>query len=102
MDAPGITDASSNNTRLAERRRNRELFRAVNERVAARSTTDVFQLLCECGEPACVDGTDIPVRQFRRVRLFPGWFVVLAGHEARAGSRVVERHGAWCVEVAPD
>lgn len=102
MDSSRVTDAFPDAARDAGRLQNRSLFRAVNERVAAACRGDVFQLLCECGDAACVDGLDIPLRQFERIRRHRGRFVVRTDHASWRGMRVVERHGTWCVEDAGD
>jgi hypothetical protein len=80
-----------------DRQRHRRNFRVVNDRVAWSSESDVFKLLCECGDPACLETVDVPVRQFHRVRLHPDRFIVSARHEPTLGPLIVERHGTWSV-----
>lgn len=61
----------------------------------------MLQVLCECGDPGCVESVEMPLRQFQRVSRHEGRFVVLTGHEPRSGAHLVERHAGWSVEYVP-
>ena len=66
---------------------NQALFRVVNERISelnesfAGVTDGEFEIVCECGELACVQQVVIPRAEYARVRTDPRLFVLVPGHE---------------------
>lgn len=93
----------SREERLAQ---NEALFREVNERLREVSQlTGIAEggldVVCECGDEACVARIPISLRDYAQVRAHPRRFVVLPGHELgvehvvedRGRYRVVEKDG---------
>ena len=85
---------------------NQELFRAVNEQVAAASEgfvghgANVLQdFFCECGDAACTRRVSMTLAEYESLRRTPGRFVVTVGHGVAAGASVVQRTGRfWLLE----
>jgi hypothetical protein len=76
--------------------KNETLFREVNERVeelneALQATTEVMQLLCECGDEACFDRIDMTIPEYEALRQEPTHFAVKPGHEVGDVEQVLER-----------
>ena len=62
-----------------------ELTRAVNDAIAAGSRRACQRLavfVCECGTPSCVDGCELSLDEFDRVRAQPGARLVAPRHAA--------------------
>ena len=69
--------------------KNRELFREVNDRIAAiaktlGSSTDTFTFTCECSQWGCTTQIDASLQVYARVREQQGAYLVVAGHEEAA------------------
>jgi hypothetical protein len=85
---------------------NQELFRAVNEQVAAASEgfvghgENVLQdFFCECGDATCTRRVSMTLAEYESLRRRPGRFVVSAGHQLSPGDSVVGRTGRfWLLE----
>lgn len=79
--------------------RNELLFREVNERIfqIASSETDGLEVLCECGNEACISTLTITVHDYERIRAETSRFVVCNEHELGDIERVVERTPAYLV-----
>jgi len=65
----------------------RRLFREVNERIRGvnlrfGAAAEICQLLCECGDAACVERVEVPPHVFEEVREVDGRFVVAPAHTA--------------------
>ena len=76
------------------------LFREVNERVVEVSRQAVegeIEILCECGEDACLAQITLTARQYDAVRDIPSRFVVAVGHEDTQVERIVETRAAYVV-----
>ena len=84
--------------------RNRLLFRAVNERLAAlfsslRGNREEF--LCECGNPGCIATIMLSLEEYERTHAAPDRFVVAPGH-ASEFNRIVEEDDRFSlVQAAP-
>jgi hypothetical protein len=61
---------------------NEALFRQVNEHVvgAERRPAESFEILCECGDEACMDHVRVTTEAYERVRSQPTDFVLTPGH----------------------
>lgn len=77
---------------------NQELFRAVNEQVAAASEgfvghgANVLQdFFCECVDAGCTLRVSLTLAEYENVRRTPGRFVVTVGHGVAPGETVVRR-----------
>jgi len=81
--------------------RNELLFREVNERIyaiAASSTSnESLEVLCECGDDACITTLLIEVGDYRQVRDESSHFVVFPGHEKAEHERVIRQGPGYLV-----
>ena len=82
--------------------RNEALFREVNERIervsgALRTGTDTMMILCECGNPDCVDHIEVSTAEYERVRDESTLFFVRPGHAKLDVEKVVEHHDEYDV-----
>ena len=80
---------------------NEALFREVNERIdelredLAQGRS--FEIVCECGDPECIERFTITAEAYADVRRDVHYFAVVPGHEVPDVERVVERHGSYLV-----
>jgi hypothetical protein len=80
--------------------RKKILFREVNERVVEVSRQAVdgeIEILCECGEDACLAQITLTVSAYEAVRIAPTRFVVTPGHQNEKLERIVETHSGYIV-----
>jgi hypothetical protein len=82
--------------------RNEALFREVNERIervsgALRTGTDTMMILCECGNPDCVDHIEVSTAEYERVRDESTLFFVRPQHAKLDVETVVEHHDEYDV-----
>jgi hypothetical protein len=75
---------------------NEAVFREVNERIE--DLADEYQLengplniVCECGDPKCVQQIQLTRSDYERVRSDPTHFAVFPGHEVADVEDVVEK-----------
>jgi hypothetical protein len=84
------------------RERNQELYREVNERIRALSTSfvldeaDVVDFVCECGDVGCTDQIGLSLAEYEGIPRTNAYFVVRPGHE-RGDQRVVRRRARYLV-----
>jgi hypothetical protein len=89
--------------RMARIARNEALFRAINERIEGLNEsfgelTGRMVVVCECGEPMCIEQLDLSRDEYERVRSSPTQFTVKPGHVAEDVEHVVARAGDhWIV-----
>ena len=79
---------------------NEAVFREVNERISELADdfelrAEPLNLICECGDAACVQPLSMSYAEYERVRSDPHLFAVYPGHEAGDVERVVERTGGY-------
>ncbi len=81
---------------------NEAVFREVNERIT--DLADQFDLgeqpldlVCECGDPACVDRITMSREAYEQLRADPTHFAVFPGHEVPDVEDVVERNDTYDV-----
>lgn len=93
---------------------NEAVFRDVNERIqdvatAFSLTTEPLDLICECGDAACVARISLTRDEYEGIRSDPHLFAVATGHvapdveelvESRSGYDVVRKHEGIPAEVA--
>jgi muramoyltetrapeptide carboxypeptidase LdcA involved in peptidoglycan recycling len=94
-----VTD-DQNRTTVDEREerigRNEALFRVVNERLEDLNQAfsvvddDGFEIVCECGDGACIEQIMIPAAEYSRIRSDPTLFILVHGHEDVTVEAVVE------------
>ena len=75
--------------RVAE---NEALFREVNERVVGsdRRPAEGFEILCECGDEACMDRVPVTTEVYERARSQRTDFVLRPGHAIPEFETVIE------------
>ena len=81
---------------------NEVLFRDVNERLKGVSEGfgDVlpeFDIICECGDPACTDRISMTLSEYEQLRAKGTHFAVRRGHESLDIETIVENHGGYLV-----
>jgi hypothetical protein len=81
---------------------NEALFRRLNEEVEGvnrsfASITRTMDLVCECGDLACLERFVVPIELYERVRGDARRFFVLPGHVADDVEEVVERLDGYVV-----
>jgi hypothetical protein len=84
---------------------NRELFRAVNDRIANLSasldaTTETLTFICECSRLGCTAQIDAPLAVYARLRERPGAYLVLAGHEDPRSEDAIFGHDRYRIVLA--
>jgi hypothetical protein len=75
--------------------RNEALFREVNERIERVTETlqvETLTILCECGDPSCLEQIQVSLPDYERVRADPTLFFIRAGHEDFDVEDIVEEH----------
>ncbi len=55
-------------------------------------------MLCECGNPGCLERIEVAAADYEAVRRYPIRFIVKPGHIAGEGERIV-REASECVVV---
>lgn len=79
---------------------NEAVFREVNERIEGLAQTfdlgsQPLDLICECGDAACVQRIHMSHAEFEHLRSESHQFAVYPGHEAPEVERVVERRDGY-------
>jgi hypothetical protein len=75
--------------------RNEAFFREVNERIERVTETlqvETLTILCECGDPSCLEQIQVSLPDYERVRADPTLFFIRAGHEDFDVEDVAEEH----------
>jgi hypothetical protein len=90
---------SDRDRRISE---NESLFRAVNEQIEGVTRTfavmtQTMHVVCECGQPDCIERFMMTVPAYERVRADPALFAVRPGHELPDMEDVVDTHGDYVV-----
>lgn len=85
---------------------NEALFREVNERIEDLQRDlgqrPRFEIVCECGDPGCVERFTIDADDYSAVRQDVHHFAVVPGHEEPDVERVVDRREAYLVVEKTD
>jgi hypothetical protein len=92
-------------SRELRQRTNRELYREVNDRIAAvaqslGAATDTFTFICECSRTGCRAQIDAPIEVYARVRERPGAYLVAAGHEDAGSEDAIFGHDHYRIVLA--
>jgi hypothetical protein len=81
---------------------NEAVFREVNERIS--DLADQFglekqplDLVCECGDPSCVERISMGRDEYEQLRADPTYFAVFPGHDVLDVEDVVDRRGTYDV-----
>ena len=84
--------------------KNEAVFRDVNERVKTigerledSSAQGLWDFLCECSNPECLERLKLTLPEYERVRSSPLRFAVAPGHEVSDVERVVEASDRFVV-----
>jgi len=81
---------------------NEALFREVNDRVRDLNETfavftEEMQIICECGNPTCVERLTLTPDEYRALRADPTRFALVPGHQAPDVETVVEQTDRFVV-----
>jgi hypothetical protein len=81
---------------------NEAVFREVNERISDladqfRLEDQPLDLVCECGDPSCVERISMSRDEYEALRTDATHFAVYPGHEQAAVEYVIERRGGYDV-----
>src|SRR5262245_58800235 len=79
---------------------NEAVFREMNERLrdfneGFAGITDTFEVVCECGDPACVERLLVTPAEYEHVRERAETFIVLPGHVASGLELISEAQGHY-------
>lgn len=83
--------------------RNETVFRELNEQLASLATTfswgpdEVFDLICECNDPTCVERIRLTRSEYEAVRAVASHFAVFPAHAEAGSERVVSSHETYDV-----
>jgi hypothetical protein len=85
---------------------NEAVFRSVNERIqevanAFRLSAEPLDLICECGNAACVERISLTTEEYEQLRADAHQFAVAPGHEVPDVEKVVARRNGYDI-VAKD
>jgi hypothetical protein len=83
--------AETREDRLA---RNEVFFRGINERILGAadqhgSDGHVYEFICECSDPSCVERVPLTIAEYERVRAEGTRFVLAPGHDTASIETVV-------------
>jgi hypothetical protein len=90
---------------------NEAVFREVNERIEALAETFEIQtqpldLICECGDPDCVERISMTPKAYEEIRSDAHLFAVYPGHEADDVEKIVSKRKGYDIvaknEGAPE
>jgi hypothetical protein len=81
---------------------NEAVFREVNERISDLAAhfgleEQPLDLVCECGDPSCVERISMSRDEYEQLRSDPTHFAVFPGHEEPDVEIVIERRGGFDV-----
>jgi hypothetical protein len=81
---------------------NEAVFREVNERINDLAEqfgleSQPLDLVCECGDPSCVERISMSRERYEQLRGDPTHFAVFPGHEDSDVEDVIARHGTYDV-----
>jgi hypothetical protein len=83
--------------------RRHELFREVNEEIEQLderwdvSPASQLIVLCECGDPRCLERIELPRPAYEAVRAERNRFLLKPGHQIADSDRVIETHDDYLV-----
>ena len=82
--------------------RNQAAFRAANERieemnVALSQVSETIMIVCECGNPKCVEQIEMQLGEYEEIRSDPTHFAVVPGHGDPSVDTVVAEHEDYSV-----
>ena len=81
---------------------NEAVFREVNERISDLANQfglqeQALDLVCECGDPSCVERISMSREAYEQLRSGPTHFAVYPGHEDPEVEDVIERNAPYHV-----
>jgi hypothetical protein len=81
---------------------NEAVFREVNERIqdvaaSSEGSNQPLNLVCECGDPTCVQHIELARAEYEAVRADPTHFAVYPGHEIPDVEDVVDKRSGYDV-----
>lgn len=84
---------------------NRELFRAVNERIAELSSGYIVpdespSFICECSRVGCAEQISAPLDVYAQVRATGHAYLIASSHQADDEQTILD-HGSYRIVIAP-
>jgi len=81
---------------------NEAAFRAANERIeelnlALSDVSEEIMIVCECGNPECVEQIELSLGEYEEIRSDPTYFVVIPAHTEPSIESVVAEHEDYSV-----
>ena len=81
---------------------NEAAFREANERIegmnlALSQISDKIMIVCECGNPECVEQIELSLEEYEEIRADPTYFAVVAGHGDPSVDTVIAEHEEYSV-----
>ena len=78
------------------------VFRSINDQresldEALAAESDGFEIVCECGDGACVEQIPIPSPEYSAIRGDPTLHILIPGHENATVESVVEEAQSYVV-----
>jgi hypothetical protein len=82
--------------------RNEAAFRAANERIeemnlAISQVSEEIIIVCECGNPECVEQIELSLGEYEEIRSDPTLFAAVPGHGDPSVETVVAEHEGYSV-----
>ena len=83
---------------------NEALFRRVNNAVeeindAREVDLDELEIICECGDPGCIERIPVSPSEYQALRQEPTHFAIRPGHVIASVEQVIARNGRyWTIE----
>jgi hypothetical protein len=79
---------------------NEAVFRQVNEKIESLNESfgplaGSMTVICECGDPACVEQLQVEVALYERVRSDPTLFIVATGHDIDDVEEITSSHDGF-------
>jgi hypothetical protein len=74
---------------------NEALFRDTNERIARKNAarTERLEIICECGDPDCLERISVSVDEYEHARNEPTLFLAKSGHIKTGIEQIVAEQG---------
>ena len=80
---------------------NEAVFREANEALSSlqgpQGEARLLDLLCECGNPDCVDKIEMSIEAYEWLRADPARFALVSGHEQPDVETIIQRHQRYDV-----
>jgi hypothetical protein len=90
-ETDGIEAVRAAGVQAVKSARNHSLLRDVNTRIrVVAATPGTTEFLCECANNACIEGIQLTLAEYERIRSSPTSYAVAVGHDFSEFENVVE------------